>query len=98
MPVEIKISKDTPSYSTWEKLANSKADLKIVLEAGVVDDQDIVTVYGTRHKSLGTITKLPIRIADHSFPADMLVLKLSKTVIILETDWFNKFNAVFILE
>ncbi|OMJ11013.1 hypothetical protein AYI70_g9967 [Smittium culicis] len=60
--------------------------ISLGLEVDNSDDQIIVTADGTRHNPLGTISKLPIKIANYSFPVDVLVLKINKPLLILGTD------------
>ncbi|OMJ21169.1 hypothetical protein AYI70_g3633 [Smittium culicis] len=68
------------------------------LEVDQNSDQIIVTADGTRHNTMGTISSVPISIANYKFPCDVLVLKIDKPILILGTDWFNKFDAILDIE
>ncbi|OMJ24160.1 hypothetical protein AYI70_g1771 [Smittium culicis] len=72
--------------------------ISLGLEVYNSDDQIIVTADGTRHNPLGTISKLPIKIANYSLPVDFLVLKIKKTLLILGTDCFSKYNDILDLK
>ncbi|OMJ23519.1 hypothetical protein AYI70_g2221 [Smittium culicis] len=72
--------------------------IEMGLEVDTNDNQIIVTADGTRHNAYGTISGVPIKIANYSFPADILVLKAVKPMLILGTEWFSKYNAVLDLK
>ncbi|OMJ12684.1 DNA damage-inducible protein 1 [Smittium culicis] len=71
---------------------------EIGLEVDANDNQIIITADGTRHNTLGTISSVPIKIANYSFPADVLVIKVNKPMLILGTDWFTRYRAVLDLK
>ncbi|OMJ23666.1 hypothetical protein AYI70_g2111 [Smittium culicis] len=71
---------------------------EIDLEIDDKDTQTVVTADGSRHNTIGSISNLPIKIANYAFPCDTLVLELSKPLIILGTDWFSRYNAVIDLK
>ncbi|OMJ17997.1 hypothetical protein AYI69_g7204 [Smittium culicis] len=67
---------------------------EIGLEVDEKSDQVVITADGTKHSTLGSVTGLPIKVANYSFPCKALVLELAKPLLILGTDWFSKYNAV----
>ncbi|OMJ21164.1 hypothetical protein AYI70_g3635 [Smittium culicis] len=68
------------------------------LEINNISDQTIITADGSKHHTLGIVSDLPITIANYVFPCDTLVLDLKKSLMILGTDWFTKYNAVLDLK
>ncbi|OMJ08794.1 hypothetical protein AYI69_g10929 [Smittium culicis] len=71
---------------------------EIGLEVDSDSYQTVITADGTRHTTLGTVTQIPIEIANYKFPCDILIMDLDKPILILGTEWFSKYNAVLDLK
>ncbi|OMH82848.1 DNA damage-inducible protein 1, partial [Zancudomyces culisetae] len=64
---------------------------------GIFPDMDpneyIITADGSRHMTLGKVSKLPIRLANVEFETEALIMDLPNNVLILGMDWLSKFTA-----
>ncbi|OMJ26285.1 Transposon Ty3-G Gag-Pol polyprotein [Smittium culicis] len=67
---------------------------KLGLEPDIKVNKLIVTADGTKHESLGIVSKVPLKIAGYTFNADFLVMSNSKNDIILGTEWFKQHKVV----
>ncbi|OMJ11722.1 hypothetical protein AYI70_g6627 [Smittium culicis] len=67
---------------------------QIGLEVDTGDSQVVITADGSKHNTLGTISKIPIKIANYDFPCNALVLDIDKPVLIMGTEWFSEYNAI----
>ncbi|OMJ12920.1 Retrovirus-related Pol polyprotein from transposon [Smittium culicis] len=72
------------------------ADQNISVEKD--SSQVIITADGKRHKTIGKIQRLPIKIAGNKFPATALVMPNAAQDIILGVDWLIEHGATINLE
>ncbi|OMJ14782.1 Retrovirus-related Pol polyprotein from transposon, partial [Smittium culicis] len=67
---------------------------EIGLEADNESNQVVITADGSRHNTVGTVSKIPLKIADIDFPCNALVLDVKKPILILGTEWFSDYKAI----
>ncbi|PVV01562.1 hypothetical protein BB560_004016 [Smittium megazygosporum] len=78
--------------------ACSVINKRLLEKWGVEVDQSypnkIVTADGTRHETYGKVSQVPVKIAEHNFPVDLVVIDRADDFIVFGIDWFLKYKAV----
>ncbi|OMH83132.1 hypothetical protein AX774_g3366 [Zancudomyces culisetae] len=55
--------------------------------------ESIITADGNRHRTLGKVSNLPVRIKEEMVNIDVLIMEMLNEVLILGMDWIKKYKA-----